>query len=74
MNSHYVVITQGTLYLSKGSQKYKIQMLKSGQYKVKNITYLEQNTTGIRMTLNEVNSFFNTSIEFPACGVKTKKV
>lgn len=74
MNKHYTVITEGTLYIEKGSQKYKIQSLKSGLYKLINITYDSLNTNGIKYALKELEIFFNKLIIFPINAVKSKSI
>ena len=70
MNKDYIKITEETLYIEKGSQKYKVQSLKSGLYKLINITYNSLNTNGIKYTLKELEALFSKSIIFPTNDVK----
>lgn len=58
MDKAYIKLTEETFYIEKGSQKYKVQPLKSGLYKVINITY-NSNTNGINYTLKELEAFFS---------------
>ncbi len=58
MNKACIKTTEGTFYIEKGSQKYKVKPLKSGLYKVINITY-NSHTNGINYTLKELEAFFS---------------